>query len=68
MKGKVIMFNSSKGFGFISFKDGQDIFFHCSQLLIPGQTYKSVDVGEEVEFDIEESERGLRAINIKVVK
>ncbi len=68
MRGKVIMFNGSKGFGFISVEDGSDIFFHCSQLLIPGQTYKTVDVDTEVEFDLEETERGLRAANIRIVK
>ncbi len=61
------MFNASKGYGFISNGEGQDIFFHCSQLLIPGQTYKTISVNAEVEFDVEESERGNHATNIKII-
>ncbi len=67
MKGKVIMFNNSKGYGFIKTLEGNDIFFHCSQLLIPGEDFKTVKVNQEVDFEIEESERGYRAINIKIL-
>ena len=66
MKGKVIMFNASKGYGFIKSENGQDIFFHCSQLIIPGQTYKTIEVNTNVNFEIEESERGFLATNIRV--
>ena len=68
MKGKVVMFNSSKGYGFIKSEELNDIFFHCTQLLIPGENYKTIDVGESVEFEVEETERGRRATNIKIVK
>ncbi len=65
MKGKVISFNKNKGYGFISTSEGQDVFFHYSQLVMEG--FKDIDVDQEVEFDIEESERGLRATNIKKI-
>ena len=68
MTGKVIMFNASKGYGFISTNEGKDIFFHCSQLLIPGQTYKTIEVNKNVSFDVEQSDRGLLATNIKIVE
>lgn len=68
MTGKVCMFNTSKGYGFISVSDGRDIFFHSSQLLIPGEDYKTIEVGKKVEFDVEETDRGQRATNIKVVE
>ena len=68
MNGKVVMFNSSKGYGFISTENHQDIFFHCSQLIIPGQDYKTIEVDTEVTFDVEETERGKHATNIRPVE
>ncbi|HZJ89853.1 MAG TPA: cold-shock protein [Bacilli bacterium] len=64
MKGTVKMFNREKGFGFIQSEDGQDVFFHYSVLEMEG--FKTVNQGDEVEFEIEQSDRGLRAT--KVVK
>lgn len=63
MHGKVKRFNRIKGFGFITTDDGQDAFFHFSQLVMDG--YKTIDEGAEVEFDLVEGERGLQAQNIK---
>lgn len=65
MKGKVIKFNKDKGYGFIKAEDGDDIFFHYSALIMDG--YKTIDAEQEVEFDVEQSDRGLRAANIKKV-
>ena len=65
MKGTVKMFNKDKGYGFIHTEDKKDIFFHFRALLMEG--FKTVDAGQEVEFEIEESERGPRAINIKKI-
>lgn len=62
MKGKVKWFNADKGFGFINRGEGQDIFVHYSQIRIEG--YKSLDEGEDVEFDLCETERGLQAHNV----
>jgi len=63
MKGTVKMFNKEKGFGFIRAEDGQDVFFHYSSIVMEG--YKTVVEGEPVEFDVEQSDRGLRASNVR---
>lgn len=66
MLGKVKTFNKQKGFGFINSQEVQgDIFFHYSSLVMEG--FKTIEVDTSVEFDLEESEKGKRAINIKVV-
>ena len=63
MKGKVIRFNKNKGFGFIKTADDKDVFFHYSELVMEG--FKDIAVGSDVEFDVVETEKGLRANNIK---
>lgn len=65
MKGTVKMFNKEKGFGFIRAEDGQDYFFHYSALIM--DDYKTAEKGEAVEFEVQESDRGLRATNVKKV-
>ena len=61
-KGKVKLFNKEKGYGFINMEgEKRDIFFHYSQIQQEG--YKTVDEGQEVEFELVESERGLQAHN-----
>lgn len=65
MKGKVIRFNKNKGFGFIKSNDDKDIFFHYSSLVMEG--FKDIAVGSDVEFDVLETEKGLRADNVKKI-
>lgn len=65
MKGKVIRFNKNKGFGFIKSEKGEDIFFHYSALVMDG--FKDIAVESEVEFEVEETEKGLRANNVKKI-
>ena len=65
MTGKVKKFNNEKGYGFIKTDEGKDLFFHYSELQMEG--FKTVNAGQKVEFEIIETEKGLRAINIKVV-
>ncbi len=65
MKGTVKMFNKEKGFGFIRAEDGQDYFFHYSALVM--DEFKTAEKGEQVEFEVEESDRGPRAKNVKKV-
>ena len=65
MKGKVLRFNKNKGFGFIKSDDEKDIFFHYSELVMEG--FKDIEVGAEVEFDVTETEKGLRASNVKKI-
>lgn len=62
MKGKVKWFNASKGFGFINRGEGPDIFVHYSQIKFDG--YKTLDEGEEVDFELLQTERGLQACNV----
>ncbi len=63
MKGTVKWFNSEKGYGFITGENGKDVFAHFSA--VQGDGYKSLENGQEVEFDIVEGERGPQASNIR---
>ncbi len=65
MKGTVKMFNKEKGYGFIRGEDKNDYFFHYSSLIMEG--FKTIEQGENVEFEVAQSDRGLRAQNIKKV-
>jgi len=60
--GKVKFFNTNRGFGFITQNEGEDLFFHVSDL----QT-ESANEGDEVEYEIRESGKGLAAVNIREV-
>ncbi len=62
MNGTVKWFNAEKGFGFITTEEGKDVFAHFSQIQKDG--FKSLDEGEEVEFDVVEGDKGLQAENI----
>ena len=62
MRGKVKWFDADKGFGFINRGEGEDIFVHYSQIREDG--YRSLEVGQEVKFDLTETERGLQARNV----
>lgn len=61
-KGKVKWFNAEKGYGFIEQEGGKDVFVHFSAINTEG--YKTLDEGQEVEFDIVTSERGPQAANV----
>ena len=61
-KGTVKWFNSTKGFGFIAREEGEDVFVHHNA--IQGDGYKSLDEGEQVQFEIEKGPKGLQATNV----
>ena len=61
-KGTVKWFNNQKGYGFISDEAGNDIFVHYSGLNMEG--YKSLEEGQEVEFEIFQGEKGPQAANV----
>ena len=60
--GTVKWFNESKGFGFITQEDGDDVFAHYFE--ISGDGFKSLDEGDDVSFDVTEGDKGLKAANI----
>ena len=62
LTGKVKWFNSEKGFGFIEVEGGDDVFVHFSA--IQGDGFKTLEEGQEVEFEIVEGNRGPQASNV----
>ena len=58
-------FNAEKGFGFISRDAGSDVFVHFSN--IQGDGYKTLEEGQEVEFDIAPGRKGEEAQNVRVL-
>ncbi|NLW52245.1 MAG: cold-shock protein [Tissierellia bacterium] len=63
VKGTVKWFNATKGYGFLSTEDGQDVFVHFSALEDKGE-FRTLDEGQEVEFEIVEGEKGPQASNV----
>lgn len=64
-RGVVKWFNSEKGYGFISRENGDDVFVHFSAIQQDG--FKTLDEGQEVEFEIVTGERGPQAANVSKV-
>jgi len=63
VQGTVKWFNNDKGFGFVSFDGGQrDAFVHFSEIQSEG--FKTLDEGDQVEFDLAEEGRGPKAKNV----
>ena len=64
MQGTVKWFNSEKGYGFITVKDGKDIFVHYSDIQSEG--YKTLTEGQDVEFETEDGDKGVKAKNVRI--
>ena len=63
MESKVKWFNNEKGYGFIEYKENEDIFVHYSQILQDG--YKSLNQGDNVYFELIETDKGYQAKNVQ---
>ncbi len=66
VNGVVKWFNASKGYGFISSHEGQDLFVHYSSIRENGG-YRSLEEGQEVEFTMGEGKKGLQAQDVVVM-
>ncbi len=64
--GTVKWFHNEKGYGFISRENGEDLFVHYSA--INGDGYRSLEEGEDVEFEITEGDKGLQATDVTRVE
>lgn len=62
LTGRVKWFSNPKGYGFIEDEDGRDLFVHYTA--IEGTGFRSLDEGENVEFSVEETDRGLQARDV----
>ncbi len=66
VKGQVKWFNESKGFGFITPADGsKDVFVHFSAIQSHG--FKTLAEGQQVEFEIQNGQKGPSAVNVTVI-
>ncbi len=63
--GRVKWFKDDKGFGFIEQENGEDVFVH--QSAIQSEGFRTLSEGQQVEFDVEQGEKGLKAANVQVV-
>jgi CspA family cold shock protein len=64
-EGTVKWFSGQKGYGFITQEDGQDVFVHFSSIEMEG--FKKLNEGERVTFELEDSDRGPQAKNVKIL-
>ena len=65
VRGRVKWFNNEKGYGFIEYKDKEDIFVHYSAINQDG--YKTLTEGQYVEFNLVETSKGYQALDVIVV-
>lgn len=65
VSGTVKWFNNSKGFGFIARESGDDVFVHFRA--IRGEGYKSLQEGQNVEFELHDGDKGLQAQEVDVI-
>ena len=64
--GKVKWFNNEKGYGFIEYKENEDIFVHYSAIELDG--FKTLSENQLVEFTLVETSKGYQALNVKLIK
>lgn len=66
MTGRVKWFSNDMGYGFIGFRENEDIFVHYSAIDLEG--YKTLAEGQLVEFKLIETSKGYQAINVRLLK
>ena len=66
IQGTVKWFNSSKGYGFISQENGEDVFVHYKSII--GEGYKTLNENDKVEFVVTEGQKGPQASEVQVVE
>lgn len=64
-QGKVKWFNNEKGYGFIEYNDGEDVFVHFTG--IQGDGFRTLDEGQIVSFEIIDGNRGPQAANVLLI-
>lgn len=64
MLGKVKWFNKQKGYGFIEQVNGEDVFVHFQSVV--GEGFRTLEEGQDVEFDVIQGPRGVQASNVMV--
>ena len=64
--GTVKWFNADKGYGFISYDEGDDVFVHFSAIQTSG--YRSLNEGQAVEFDVAQGPKGPQAANVRPIE
>ena len=65
MTGRVKWFVNKKGYGFITSEDGKDIFVHYTGII--SNSFKTLNEGEKVSFELENGAKGEQAINVKAI-
>ena len=65
MQGFIKWFNNEKGFGFIEYEQGKDVFVHYSAISMEG--YKTLNEGDYVTFQLIETGKGLQACNVRTI-
>ena len=66
IQGTVKWFNNSKGYGFISQENGEDVFVHYKSII--GEGYRTLNENDKVEFVVTEGQKGPQAAEVQIVE
>ncbi len=65
--GTVKWFNGTKGYGFLEREEGPDVFVHYSAIQSEDDSYRNLQEGQQVEFTVEQGEKGPQATNVVIL-
>jgi len=65
-KGTVKWFNGTKGYGFIKRSNGEDVFVHYNA--IEGQGFRTLNEGDQVQFEVQQGPKGLQATKVSLAQ